>query len=293
MSRATVERFESPYGGSWELASAEPCSSLRPFFGTYGGYIETSSAITRRLEMPFPRAALILGFGEEISVSPTGEEADLAPGHTGFVAGLSRGPALVESNGSQAGVQVNLTPLGAYHIFGVPMSEITNQVVKLDDLLGPTGRELIERLREAVSWDERFDLLDALFSRALAANSPPTEAIAWAWREIAREPGRVSIRQLANEVGWSHKHLIERFRSEVGLAPKVAGRLVRFDRAVQAISPGTRPHWSDIAVAAGYYDQAHMSREFREFARCTPMELWRRRLDDGGIYGGEIEELSR
>ena len=89
-----MERFESPYGGSWELASAEPCSSLRPFFGTYGGYIETSSAITRRLEMPFPRAALILGFGEEISVSPTGEIRYLEQTHTRLLPGSSRGAVL-------------------------------------------------------------------------------------------------------------------------------------------------------------------------------------------------------
>jgi AraC-like DNA-binding protein len=262
-------------------------------FTAYGGYIESGSTVTRRLEMPFPRMALILGFGDEISVSTSGNPEDLVPGHSGFLAGLSAGPALVETNGSQAGVQANLTPLGAYHLFGLPMSEITHQVVKLDDLLGAPGRELIERLRAAPSWDARFDLLDQLFTRALASNRPPSEAIAWAWHQIVQCPGNPNIAHLANEIGWSHRHFIARFRDEVGVAPKAAGRLVRFDRAVQAITPGTRPNWSDIAFTAGYYDQAHMAREFREFAHCTPTELWRRRLEDGGVNGGEIEEPER
>jgi AraC-like DNA-binding protein len=259
-------------------------------FTAYGGYIETGSTVTRRLEMPFPRMALILGFGDAIGVSTTGDPVDLVPGHSGFLAGLSARPALVESNGSQAGVQTNLTPLGAYHLFGLPMSEVTHQVVKLDEILGTVGRELIERLREAPSWDARFELLDALFARALASNRPPTAAIAWAWSQIARCPGNVNIAGLASEVGWSHKHFISRFRHEVGVSPRVAARIIRFDRAVRAITAGPRPNWSDIVHAAGYYDQSHLAREFREFARCTPTELWRRRLADGGVNGAELRD---
>jgi AraC-like DNA-binding protein len=173
------------------------------------------------------------------------------------------------------------------------MSEITHRVVKLDDVLGSVGRQLIERLREAPSWDARFELLDTLFARALASHRPPTEAIAWAWGQIARCPGNANIAGLASEVGWSHKHFISRFRHEVGVAPRTAGRIVRFDRAVRAITAGPRPSWSDIALDSGYYDQAHMAREFREFAHCTPTELWRRRLQDGGLNGAEFQDLSR
>jgi AraC-like DNA-binding protein len=290
MTRAVVQRFELPTG-SWELASAPPCSSLRRHIDMYAGYVEQASSITKRLEMPFPRNALILGFGDAVGVSSSGEESDLVPGYQGFLAGLTAAPALVESTGAQAGVQINLSPLASYHLFGLPMCEIANRVVRLDDLLGPIGTEIIERLRDATTWDARFDLLDALFSRALSVNRPPTGAIVWAWQQIAREPGGVRIGQLADQIGWSHKHLISRFRDEVGVTPKLAGRLVRFDRAVQAVTPAKRPNWGELAVAVGYYDQAHMVREFREFARCTPTELWRRRLADGGVYGGEMGEL--
>ncbi len=103
----------------------------------------------------------------------------------------------------------------------------------------------------------------------------------------------MNIARLANETGWSHKHFIARFRDETGVAPKTAARLIRFHRVVQAITPGKKPVWSDIAVATGYYDQAHMAREFREFARCTPTELWMRRLEDGGVFGGELDDPLR
>ncbi len=289
MSRVRTEYVETPQG-TWELANAPAHPSLRTLIDGYGGYVEHAPAITRRLEMPFPRAALILNFGDPIGVSNSGLADDLVHGYSGFLAGLADRPALVESNGAQTGVQANLTPLGAYHLFGLPMAEITNQTVRLEDLLGTPGHELIERLREARSWEARFDLLDALFVRALSVNRPPTEAIAWAWREIAREPSTVNIGRLANETGWSHKHFINKFRDEVGVAPKTAARIVRFHRVVQAITPGKKPAWGDVAVAAGYYDQAHMGREFREFARCTPTELWLRRLADGGVYGGALDE---
>jgi AraC-like DNA-binding protein len=77
---------------------------------------------------------------------------------------------------------------------------------------------------------------------------------------------------LAGEVGWSRKHLINRFRDQVGLSPKVMARVLRFHRAVDLLAHGV-PSYVDVAVTCGFYDQAHMNREFRALAGCTPGEL--------------------
>jgi AraC-like DNA-binding protein len=291
MSRATVVITETEQGWT-ETAIGVPAALLRPYFQSYYGYREAATGIVRRLEVPFPRAALILGFGEPIAVANSANERDLEPGYRAFLAGLSTGPALVESYGGQAGIQVDLTPLGARHVFGTPMGVLTDRVVHLEDLLGRPAIELMERLRDSPGWDARYDLLDRVFLAAVAANPGTPAPIAWAWQQIATARDGVRVARLAEEVGWSHKHFISRFREEVGLAPRLASRVVRFDRAVSAVRTGTMLDWSALAAEAGYYDQAHMARDFREFARCTPGEFLARQLPDGGTRGDGIGDAA-
>jgi AraC-like DNA-binding protein len=93
--------------------------------------------------------------------------------------------------------------------------------------------------------------------------------VARAWHVLAATGGATPIGRVAAEVGWSHKHLITRFRQQVGMPPKTAARLMRFDRMVRRLTD--RPaRWPDIAAASGYADQAHFIREFREFTGTTP-----------------------
>jgi AraC-like DNA-binding protein len=80
--------------------------------------------------------------------------------------------------------------------------------------------------------------------------------------------GAVPIRRIAGEVGWSHK--IARFKQQVGLPPKTAARLVRFERAQRRLDRRGQTSWADIAAESGYADQAHLVREFRDFTGTTP-----------------------
>ena len=85
-----------------------------------------------------------------------------------------------------------------------------------------------------------------------------------------RRAARCGSVELADEVGWSHKHLISRFKQQVGLSPKTAARLVRFDRVLRSIEQPGAPGWERVAAEAGYADQAHLVREFRTFTGRTP-----------------------
>ena len=98
---------------------------------------------------------------------------------------------------------------------------------------------------------------------------PPSEVVR-AWRRLVATGGGVEIGGLAAEVGWSRRHLSEKFRTEVGLTPKVAARVLRFERARHLLGLPTRPGLAAVAVACGYYDQAHFTREWNELAGCTP-----------------------
>jgi AraC-like DNA-binding protein len=153
------------------------------------------------------------------------------------------------------------------------MHELANRVVELDDIFGAEARTLVEQLRNAPSWARRFELIDAFLLERLAASNPVSREVAWAWDRLASSHGGASIGALSVELGWSRRRLIEQFREHAGLPPKTVARLMRFNRALKLVqAPGAR-RWVDVAYAAGYYDQAHMIRDFRQFAGATPTEL--------------------
>jgi len=179
--------------------------------------------------------------------------------------------------GFNVGVQVDLTPIGAYQVFGLPMSELTNRIAETELVLGPPVVELEEQLACAPTWQERFSLLDSFLLRRIEESQPMSGSIAWAIRRLELTQGLASIGSLALELGWSRKHLITRFRDQAGLPPKTMGRIFRFDRAVARIERETDFSWADLALDCGYYDQAHLIRDFVAFSGVTPTEFVRSR----------------
>jgi AraC-like DNA-binding protein len=248
---------------------AEPAERLRPWLvGSYTGYVESSPAKVHRRELPFPGIPLILSFGHAIAVSGPGVSA--RPRLTSFVTGLSDGPAFTEHSGTQAGIQINLTPLAAHRLFRMPMSELTNQAVGLDECFAPAGAGLVEQLAELPSWPARFKRLDAELGRRLEQAPPVSPDTAWAYRELLQCNGDMPIAELCSRIGCSRRHLASRFRQQVGMTPKAFARVLRFHRVVRAVREGGDDGWAAVAAEAGYYDQPHLNREFLSLAGVTP-----------------------
>jgi AraC-like DNA-binding protein len=162
-----------------------------------------------------------------------------------------------------------LTPLGAYRL-GLPTGAISGQVMDLTDVLGTGIRRLADRLRYARDQRQQFALLDAYLLRRAQDGPQPAPEVAWAWRRLTATGGRLPVGRLANEVGWSHRHLISRFKQQVGLPPKTAARLVRFDTVWRRLATQPAVRWDQIADECGYADQAHLIRDFRQFTGVSP-----------------------
>jgi len=168
---------------------------------------------------------------------------------------------------------------------GVPMDEVAGRTVGLDEVLGKPGRVLAERLEEAPDWPTRFALLDEAVSARIGEAPEPNRGVAWAWNRLRETHGRVSVGELGEELGWSPKRLIQRFREHVGLPPKTVARVLRFHRVVELLLRAEGNRMGELAYAAGYYDQAHFNRDFRAFAGTTPCDFLSRRLAGGGFAG--------
>ena len=125
----------------------------------------------------------------------------------------------------------------------------------------------------------------AFFDRLAAAPSLPSE-LTWAWRMLEQSGGQCEVAGLAEEIGWSRKHLSVQFRQRFGLPPKTVARILRFHRTAALLGEAANEGRADIALAGGYYDQPHFNRDFRQFAGCTPGEYLARLLPDGGGVAG-------
>jgi AraC-like DNA-binding protein len=178
-------------------------------------------------------------------------------------------------------VELWLAPLGAYRLLGLPMDALSGQVVDLTDVLGAGSRRLADQIRETPCWQERFGLLDEFLLRRAQDGPEPAPEVAWAWRRLTATGGGLPIGRLAGEAGWSHKHLITKFRQQVGLPPKTAARLVRFDAVCRRLAEhaGQPARWDEVAADSGYADQAHLIRDFQEFTGASPTAFLARPQD--------------
>jgi len=162
-----------------------------------------------------------------------------------------------------------LAPLGAYSVLGLPLDKLPDQPVDLVDVLGSDGRRLGEQVRDLPTWQERFGLVDSFLLERMDQGPRPSPEVSHALTVLVESRGQQRISQLAAETGWSHKHLIERFKHQVGMTPKVAARLIRFETVRRCLDGGSLG-WARIAAEAGFADQSHLVREFRQFTGLTP-----------------------
>ena len=259
---------------AFEMIRRAPSQRTAGLIMGMSGYRETALARISQRETASLVVPLIISFGTPFLIA-LGRAPDAADRQPSFAAGLYSGPIFIESDGGAECVQIDFTPLGAYRFFGGAVVDLVARMVDMSDVLGREGRDLRERLGATSGWQQRFDLVeDFVADRACHSPSPEIE---FAYRRLARSRGGARIAALAKDIGWSRKHLVNRFRSELGLAPKPIARLMRFHEACRLARTETSGGWAGIAAETGYADQAHLVREFSALAGETPT-AWARRL---------------
>jgi AraC-like DNA-binding protein len=251
-----------------EYAQAKPSAALQPYVGFFSGYRQRGLAPATHRGLPSPYLTLIFTMDDPLDVAVHPDPHQPAGRYDALIGGLHLRPAVITHPGRQSGVQVALRPLGCRALFGMPAAELAGADLDAAVVLGaPAVAEIRDRLCAAASWPARFAVVDEVLSRRLRPLSAGVAPeVAHACRRLFA--GNAPIAAVAGEVGWSARYLTDRFRAEVGLRPKEAARVARFDRARRALRPTAR--MADIAAGHGFADQSHLVREFRAFAGCTP-----------------------
>ncbi len=213
--------------------------------------------------IPYPAVTLLIDLSDGLhAIDDSGNRRQQSDVVLGLAPGRVRGGGHdIET------LQVRLSPVVAHAVLD-GSAHLTGTTAALEDLWGPEAARIHERLRAAASWDDRFAIVAATLARRLATGRAVDPEVAFAWRQTVATCGQVRVEQLAADAGWSRKRLWSRFRSQIGMSPKRAGRLVRFDHAARRLVAGHSP--ALVAAESGYVDQSHLHRDVMTFADMTP-----------------------
>jgi AraC-like DNA-binding protein len=198
-----------------------------------------------------------------------------APRDNGLLVGVHSTFHLMDTSVESAVIGVHFKPGGAFPFLGMPSRELHGQCAPLDSLWGAEAELLREQLLSAPDDGSRFTILEQALLARLRGPLQHHRAVHFAM--VALRNGRAPIRPLAARIGISQTRLIQLFDAEVGLTPKMYSRVRRFQHVLRAIQPLQNVDWSEISLAGGYYDQSHLSNDFREFAGYSPGEYLLRR----------------
>ncbi|MBO2462302.1 helix-turn-helix domain-containing protein [Actinomadura violacea] len=249
----------------WDVAY--PARPSRMAGVAFAGFSRGGSAADHRL-VPHASVIVALDFG---AGPPLVEDAAGRRFQGSLVGGLGySGSVWVRGENIQC-VQVRLSPLVARAVLDVGPVDLDGSVVSLGDLWGRQASRLSERLHDLSSWEDRFALIEASVADRYETGPALDPEVVRAWDRIVAGRGRVRVEALAAELGWSRKRLWARFREQIGLPPKRAAKLVRFDHAAHRLSVGHDP--ARVAADGGYTDQSHLHRDVMAFAGTTPAAL--------------------
>lgn len=254
-------------------ATRTPHPALRDLVTTYHGYRYDPGQPSIHHGVPSTGLTVVLALERPIDVGWLGDPASRRQSLT-LASGLSMCCAAIYQSGPQHGITLDLTPLGARALFGVPASELGRQLVTLGGLIGAASEaQLYDAVAGQAGWPARFAELDRQLLRLASARpdraAGPEPTLRHAWERLHLTRGRLPITRLAADVGWSRRHLSQRFAAEYGIGPKQTARLVRFGWARDLVWNDHRA-LADVAATCGYADQAHLTREWRELGGLPP-----------------------
>jgi AraC-like DNA-binding protein len=169
-------------------------------------------------------------------------------------------------------VGVAFRPGAAGAVLGLPAAELANRHVPVEEIWGARARLLHERLCAVGRPAAMFQALEQELNAGLRRPLLIHPAVAYSLVRCPQEGSRTRVAQVQRDTGYSPRHFIALFRASVGLAPGQFYRIERFGAVLRALAQAGPERLADIAVAAGYADQPHLTREFKEFAGITPTQ---------------------
>jgi AraC-like DNA-binding protein len=212
---------------------------------------------------------LILNFGARFQEHKENSQKEDQP--LNYMVGQMTRQILIAPTGSVQLLGIRFHPGGTFPFFRIPMQELTNRVVDLAAIVGAFERDLVARTGAARSLRLKIKAVEELLVDRLRRCNPDSWLAGLATR-IVQSGGQISVDTLATDAGVTSRQLERRFLREVGIGPKLLCRILRFQQIFRAIDRNDSG-WATTAAECGYYDQAHLIRDFQQFAGQAPSRL--------------------
>lgn len=250
----------------------QPIPPLARFVECFWTLENDASAAATQPERLLPDGCveLILNFGERFREHKDDGRQERQPRH--LVVGQMTRPVLIAPTGSVRLLGIRFHPGGTFPFFQIPMQELTNRVIDFAALSSQFQRALVRSVEDAPTLLLKVAAVEKLLAERVR-HCNHDSWLAGLATKIVQSGGQVSVDQLATDAGISSRQLERRFLQEVGIGPKLLCRILRFQQIFRAVDRNDEG-WAAIAADCGYYDQAHLIRDFREFARQTPAKLF-------------------
>jgi AraC-like DNA-binding protein len=240
---------------------------LRPYVAGCGDFDMAGWPPGRHRGLPDGTLVLVVSCGTPLVVRRAGHP-DLRAAAS--VAGLRSGPVDIIHDGTQRGVQLELTPRGARALLGMPAAALAQGVWSLDEVVGRRADERSSRLAGAPGPAERAGVLDVVLSGWVGEDDGFPVVVDAFWRRLVATAGSASVTSIAGEMGLGRRYLGQLVRAELGLSPKMAARILRFGLAGRLLRSGRPGSLAETAVTCGYFDQAHLTNDWKKLTGCTP-----------------------
>ena len=199
-----------------------------------------------------------------------------------WLSGAQSGYLVIDVLSGSSMIGAHFHPGGMAAFFSPSAGELADRVAEADGIWGADACGMRERLLDAPNPAAKFRELETFLlakSNQRRRNAVSERRMDWALRQFMRAPDVVRIAAVADEVGLSRRHFIDEFRRRVGVTPKLFCRIRRFQQVLADVNSRGEVEWADVAVACGYYDQAHFINDFRNFSGLNPTAYLRCRTD--------------
>jgi AraC-like DNA-binding protein len=216
-------------------------------------------------------AEIVLNLAEQFRRFSSGGAWETQP--RSMVVGQITGAVVIAPSGRVDIVGIRLQPWGALSLLPVPAAELRDVLLPLDSLAASMARDLPDQLREERDAAARASTVFSYLARQVRRTSLSPRARARAIvHEVTSAPESMTVRSLAARLGLGQRQVERELDRHVGLRPKMLLRIARFQRALAVARADDSLSWSAVAARAGFFDQAHLTHEFRRFAACTPSQ---------------------
>ena len=195
-------------------------------------------------------------------------------------------PVLINSSPRKTDfIGIEFSPQAGFPVFGIPMQETANRLFQSDVVFGRWGRDAWEALRNLKGVGQRLSFIEGQLVSLLHKKRRDSGLIDFCVRTLELAQGRISIRELEHQTGYTRRYLDLLFKQYVGFSPKVLAGIFRFQKFYRKWAEGQSFDLLKRELYEDYYDQSHFTKEFKRMTGYSPQRF---SLEVGNEFGRRL-----